>query len=133
MNKAERDRFDALVDEAIAALPPSVARLLQEMPVIVLDRPDPAMLADLGMSADQADELCGLHTGVAFTERSIEADGVLPTQVHLFREGILNAAGGWGGPQGEDGVFEQVQITLLHEIGHQMGLGEDDLADLGYD
>lgn len=127
MNQRDRDRFDALVDEAIADLPPRFAGVLDEMPVIVLDRPSPDMLADLGMRPGEAGDLCGLHTGVAFTERSFEAAPALPTQIHLFREGILNAAGGWTGP-----LAREIRITLLHEIGHQMGLEEDDLDELGY-
>ena len=30
-------------------------------------------------------------------------------------------------------LVEQIRITLLHEIGHQFGLDEDDLTELGYD
>ncbi|MEZ6317914.1 MAG: metallopeptidase family protein [Phycisphaerales bacterium] len=127
MNAHDRDRFDDLVDDAIGALPARLQGLLDEMPIIVLDRPTPEMLADLGMRPEEATDLCGLHTGVSFTERSIEADGTIPTQIHLFREGILSAAGGWRGP-----VAEEIRITLLHEIGHQMGLEEEDLDDLGY-
>lgn len=127
MNDRDRDRFDELVDHAIGTLPPRYAALLDEIPVIVLDLPTPEMLADLAMRPDEATNLCGLHTGVAFTERSIEVDGTLPTQVHLFREGILAAAGGWRGR-----LAEEIRITLLHELGHQMGLEEDDLDDLGY-
>jgi predicted Zn-dependent protease with MMP-like domain len=29
-------------------------------------------------------------------------------------------------------VYEEIMTTLLHEIGHQFGLDEDDLDRLGY-
>lgn len=130
MNQDERDRFDALVEAVLDALPAGVVGLLDEAPLIVLDGPTPAMLDDLDMRSGEADELCGLHTGVPATDRSIEADGELPSQIHLFRRGIVALAGGWASP---DRVAEQIRITLLHEIGHEFGLDEDDLADLGYD
>jgi predicted Zn-dependent protease with MMP-like domain len=30
-------------------------------------------------------------------------------------------------------VYEEIRITLLHEIGHHFGLDEEDLEELGYD
>lgn len=134
--------FDAMVEAEINALPPGVRALLDEVPVIVEDEPDDATLAAFGMTRDEADELCGLHTGVAFTERSVEASGELPSEIMLYRAGIVAEAGGWeprsvasddqrpaGGPEA---IREQIRITLLHEIGHQFGLDEDDLDRLGY-
>ena len=133
----ERDRFDALVEEALAELPEALHDLLAEVPLVVIDTPTDDILADLGMTAAEADELCGLHSGVPDTERSVEDGGVLPPQIHLFRVGIISEAGGWGpvdwdDRQADDRVYEQIVITLLHEIGHQFGLDEDDLERLGY-
>jgi predicted Zn-dependent protease with MMP-like domain len=132
MRQALRDEFDAILESVIAALPPQIARLLDEVPVIVEDLPSRAVLRDLGMTDDEAIELCGLHTGSAFTERSVEhAD--LPSEVQLYREGIVDQAGGWHGDDALARIREEVRITLLHEIGHQFGLDEDDLERLGYD
>ncbi len=133
MSPEERDRFDVLVERVIDALPPHVRAVLDESPIIVEDLPDEAVLRDLGIDPADRDEvegLCGLHTGLAITERSVELDGVPTSQIHLFRVGILLEAGGWHA--GEDEVLEQIRITILHEIGHEMGLDEDDLDELGY-
>ncbi len=136
MNRKEEERFDALVKDAIDALPPAVRRRLDEIPVVVLNEPTPDMLRDLGEDPDDRDaaaEICGLHTGTAMTERSVQHHGDLPTVIHLFRRGIISLAGGWDQPGADDEIYEQVRVTLLHEIGHHFGLDEDDLADLGYD
>ncbi|MDX2146411.1 MAG: metallopeptidase family protein [Planctomycetota bacterium] len=136
MKDDERERFDALVDEAIDQLPDEIHGLLEEVPVVVLDRPTPEMLRDLGMDPNDqqaASELCGLHSGRAITETSVNDAPELPSEIHLFREGILLLAGGWDQPDADDAVFEEIWVTLLHEIGHQFGLDEDDLRDLGYD
>lgn len=130
MTDAERARFDALFDEAIASLPESLHALLEEAPVIVDDRPSKEMLAELGVPDDET--LCGLHTGVALTERSVEHSGVPTDVIHLFREGIVETAGGWEQPDADEAVYEEIMITLLHEIGHHFGLDEDDLDKLGY-
>ena len=133
MNDAQRARFDALVERAIAGLPAEARRVLDNAPLIVLDRPDARMMRDLGIDPSDAtasDEICGLHTGTPFIDESIESPD-LPSQIHLFRVGITNLA---GGPEATDAaLLEEIRITILHEIGHQFGLDEDDLADLGYD
>ena len=41
-------------------------------------------------------------------------------------DALLTALGG------ERRVREEIRITLLHELGHHFGLGEDDLERLGY-
>lgn len=145
LTQDDRDRFDGLVAEVIDGLPPAIAELLDEVPVVVLDLPTPEILASLGMdpaSREDAESLCGLHTGVANPDRSLEgASGELPSQIHLFRVGIIRLAGGlspdgsgWSGDEeeGDQRVLDEIAVTLLHEIGHQFGLDEDDLERLGY-
>jgi predicted Zn-dependent protease with MMP-like domain len=135
LSQTIRDRFDALLEEAIAQLPPAVRALLDEVPVVALDRPTPEMLRELGVdpkNEDAALEFCGLHTGVAATERAVDRSGELPSEIHLFREGILDLAGGFDQPDADDVVYEEIMVTLLHEIGHEFGLSEDDLDQLGY-
>lgn len=136
MNDAQRERFDALVHEAVGELPEDFAAVLDEMPLVVLDEPTPEMIRDLGGDEADARDLMGLHTGIATTERSIEESGSLPSQIHIFRKGIVESLGGWeaidADEEGEEALYEEILITLLHEIGHQLGLDEDDLEKLGY-
>ncbi|NRA58757.1 MAG: metallopeptidase family protein [Phycisphaerales bacterium] len=127
-------RFDALVEAEIAKLPEHIRAVFDEVPLHVMDEPDRAILRDLGIEPHEEDEaveeLCGLHTGFMLTERPIELDAVLPTEIHLFRRGIALISGGWDAD--DETVAEQIRITLLHEIGHHFGLEEDDLDRLGY-
>lgn len=130
---AERDRFDALLEEVLEGLPPTFAALLDAVPLIVLDEPTVEILESLGVPREQwraeARSLCGLHSGSSLLEQSVESSGELPEQIHLFRRGTVRAAGGWGD---ESEVAEQIRVTVLHEIGHHFGLEEDDLDQLGY-
>jgi predicted Zn-dependent protease with MMP-like domain len=137
---AQRHRFDEILERVLEDLPEGIFALTEEMPIIVEDQPDQKLLDELSKEAGETilpDELCGLHTGVAYTEKSVTAPADLPSSVHLFRVGILAEAGGWEGPgedtaEVEEAVYEEIRITLLHEIGHQFGLDEDDLERLGY-
>jgi len=136
MSRPHRDRFDALLEEVIDQLPPAIRELIDQVAVIVLDRPTDAMLRDLGIDPKDEEEsssLCGLHTGTADTERSVEHSGDLPSNIHLFREGIVDLAGGWEAENAYDEIWEEIRVTLLHEIGHQFGLDEEDLEKLGYE
>ncbi len=136
MTDPERERFDALFEEALEQLPDRLRALLDEIPVVLDDRPAPELLRSMGLPEDEL--LCGLHTGVALTERSVEHSGVPTDVIQLFREGIIDTAGGWTPGDDEtdedvdDAVYEEIMITLLHEIGHHFGLDEDDLESLGY-
>ncbi|MCP3904058.1 MAG: metallopeptidase family protein [Planctomycetes bacterium] len=132
MSPRQRERFDRLLERVIDALPDQLRRLLDEAPVIVEDRPDPALLRDLGMDADD-DDLCGLHSGAPITQRSHSDVPDMPETIHLFRQGIIEEAGGWGGPDAEKSIESEIRVTLLHEVGHHFGLEEDDLEELGYD
>ena len=150
MTDEQRQRFDGLLEDVIAGLPARIAELIHEVPVLVLDRPSPEMIKTLqregtiGPDEDGSD-LCGLHSGVGMTDRSVEdpggwgADAGVPEHIHLFREGVTGLAferlgdgAGWDDPEADEEVYEEIRITLLHELGHHFGLDEDDLDDLGY-
>lgn len=129
-----RQRFDDLLDREVAALPPRVAEVLEEVPLIVEDEPSDEVLREMGYE-DGAD-LCGLHEATPMTERTVEDTGMLPGRMMLFRGPIVRLANYRviGGVEvNAPELQRQVHITLLHEIGHHFGLDEDDLAELGYD
>jgi len=137
MRKAERERFDKLFEEVLASLPEGIHRLIEECPIVLEDRPSRELLAELGID-DEDEILCGLHTGVALTERSVERPDASDV-VQIFREGVVDMAGGWEEDEDEEGPFggverirEEIRITVLHELGHHFGLDEDDLDGLGY-
>lgn len=137
MSPRLQKRFDELLDDAVEALPEHYRSLLEEVSVVVLDRPTAQMLRDLerdGVIEPGIDpnELCGLHTGAGITGRGVDDTGVLPDQIHLFRDGIVEAAGGWAIENADEHVYEEIRVTLLHELGHHFGLDEGDLDDLGY-
>lgn len=145
LTRAQRARFDQLLEDVLDTLPERIRDLIEEVPVIVLDEPTPDMIRSLkadGVIApdEHGLDLCGLHTGIGLTDRSIEdpagwgslAGQGSPEQIHLFRRGIADLAGGFDDPNADDHLYEEIRITLLHELGHHFGLDEDDLDNLGY-
>ena len=133
ISSRDREQFDAVLDRVVAELPGRLHELLEEVPLIVEDEPSRELLNEV--MGGEGGDLCGLHSGTALTERSVEASAELPDTMMLFRGPILRLSGcaGPGGfHRGRAELYRQVKITLLHEIGHHFGLDEDDLAALGY-
>ncbi len=130
MNAGQRRRFDVLLEEVLAGMPDQVHELLEEVPLLVEDHPSDDVLEQMGIAFRE--DLCGLHDGIALTERSVEHDAHLPHTISIYREGIISLsieeAGGWS----DEEIAHQIQVTILHEIGHHFGLDEDDLERLGY-
>lgn len=140
MDDATRQRFDAILENTIECLPEPLLVLLEEVPLVVDDRPTPELIESLlkewgepdtpDTREELAQTLCGLHSGHMLTERSVEHSAELPESINIFREGIIDIAGGTEAH--DDDLADQIEITILHEIGHHFGLDEDDLERLGY-
>ncbi|MCI0363047.1 MAG: metallopeptidase family protein [Phycisphaerales bacterium] len=140
MNKVQRERFDQLLDRVLDQLPSSIANLFTDVRMVVDDRPSRKLLQELGLDPND-DTLCGLYSGTPLIQRSVSDEARLPESIHIFREGILEHAGGWVSHHddegqivgGEDAVAHEIRITILHELGHHFGLDEQDLERMGYD
>jgi predicted Zn-dependent protease with MMP-like domain len=125
-----REIFDEQLQIVIDQAPPQVKAILDEVPVVVDDQPTPKQLAKLGLGHNAV--LCGLYTGIPLTKRSVMYSGVLSDSVALFRDGIVHTTIATHGFLSEDKLRDQIRITLWHELGHHVGLDEDDLDELGY-
>ncbi len=135
MREQDLKLVDRAVQRALDRLPDPLSQLIEEVPIVLIDHPTAEMLADLGIDPndpDAFDEICGLHTGIPITEDSVEHSAELPTVIHLFRRGLIGMALDEAGRVDPETLDREVQITILHELGHHFGLEEQDLDDLGY-
>ncbi len=119
-----KNKFAQLVEQAIAELPEEFEKFLEEVPIEVQDHPTPAQLSRLRVSPRGL--LLGLYQGRPRTQRSVEDSGAVPDLIYIFQEPIQQIC------RTEEELVQQVRKTVLHEIGHHFGLGEDDLKKLGY-
>lgn len=114
-----RQVFEALVGEALDAIPQDFRDRMQNVEIVVEDRASPALRAE--MSDDSGDELFGLYQGTPLTERNWAHGNALPDRITLFQRTIEEAC------DTEDEVFEEVCLTLIHEAGHFFGLSEEEI------
>ena len=122
--EVDEDRFDDLVKEALAEMPPQFAAFLAEVPVQVVDRPTATQLEQVGLEEDHL--LLGLYVGRPLTERSVLDGSASPDVIYLFQDDIEQVS------RNRADLVRQVRTTVLHEIGHHFGMDEDDLAAAGY-
>jgi predicted Zn-dependent protease with MMP-like domain len=108
----------AEVGATLAALPKPLRERAEKLPVTLERRPNLELQAD-GIEADTL----GLFTGAELAE---EGDVPLPSQIILFLENL------WEFAEGDEVVFRaEVRTTFLHELGHYLGLDEDELTERG--
>ena len=123
--RAHHDRFDRLVDRAVASIPQPFRAALDEIALVIADEPTPEQLRENGMGPDET--LYGLYEGVPLDEWG--GDWVpVPTRILLFRLPLEEDY-----PDPED-LADEVRITILHELAHHLGIEDEDrLAELGID
>ena len=107
--------FDEMVGRALDELPDELARLVDN--VVVLVEPE--------APADDPD-LLGLYDGLALTERPANHAGMLPDRILLFRGPLLDMA------DTVEDLEEEVRITVVHEVAHHFGLDDVRLHELGW-
>jgi predicted Zn-dependent protease with MMP-like domain len=126
MRPASRhQRFDRLVDRAVAGIPPPFRQALDEIALVIADEPSPEQLRENGLGPGET--LYGLYEGVPLDEWG--GDFVpMPTRIVLFR---LPLEEDFPDP---DDLGDEVRITILHELAHHLGIDDEDhLAELGID
>jgi predicted Zn-dependent protease with MMP-like domain len=110
----------AEVEATLAALPAALRERALRLPITFERRPN----AGLRREGIEPDTL-GLFVGPEFAEEENTLSPV-PAQIILFLENIWEQAEG-----DEEGFGDEVRTTLLHELGHYLGLDEQGLIDRG--
>jgi predicted Zn-dependent protease with MMP-like domain len=117
-----RDRFRALVQEALAGIPQQFRDALDNIAIVVEDEPTHDQLAEVGI--EPPDTLYGLYEGTPLTERSWADGNRLPDKVTLFQRPIEEDS------YDEDDIIVGIGETLIHEIGHYFGLSEEEIEEI---
>ena len=115
--------FDALVEKAVADLPDKVREKLDQLPVLVQPLPTNDMLTEV--DPPLSPDLLGLFVGRHIFAQSPTAVPDAPGAIFLFRKNLLRSC------TDADELAREVRVTVQHEVGHLMGLDEDELEDWG--
>lgn len=120
------DEFEQQLAAARADLREPFRGHLDRVDVIVDDLPADGLLLDSDPPLDP-EQLLGLFVGVSLDEASsFSPGGELPPRIFLFKRNLERFA------SGASDLAEQIRVTLYHELGHYLGMDEEELEDLGY-
>lgn len=115
--------FAEVLREAGDLLPADFRRHLGDVAVTVEPLPSDEILRDGAPPLDP--ELLGLFVGAALPDRThLGPGGELPPRILLFQRNLERYAAD------EKELREEIAVTLYHELGHYLGLDEDELEDL---
>ena len=117
------EEFDRHVEQSLRELPAPVRKELDQIPVLV--EPLPRREALEGEGTPLAPDLLGLFVGRHLLERSQNDPADTPGAIYLFRRNLLRAC------HTPEELAREIRITVQHEVGHLLGLDEDDLERWG--
>jgi len=111
----EKERFEELVEETIKNLPRKFKKYLNNIAIIVEDKP-----SDL----DTYNFVLGIYHGVPLKHRGAFYGNVPPDIIVIYKEPIERVC------RTEKEIKRKVREVVLHEIGHYFGLSEKELREI---
>ena len=115
----ECEEFEDLLVRALSELPLEFQDKLENVDIIVEERPSREQLLESGLEHDV--ELLGLYEGLPHTERTRWYHMVLPDRITLFQEPIEAKC------RSKEEIAEEIRRVLCHEIAHHFGIDDDRL------
>ncbi|MFQ5513004.1 MAG: metallopeptidase family protein [Myxococcota bacterium] len=122
--RISEQEFQAVVREAIDSLPAGLRRHVKDCPILVQDLPSQELIERERVSP----QTLGLFEGVPLTQATRSGAGDVRVDhdcILLFKRNLEKAA------SERENLIEEIQKTVQHEIGHYLGLGEEEIEKLG--
>ncbi len=107
--------FDDAIADALDIIPIPLQAMLDNVVFLVVDEPP-----------EDEPELLGVYDGVPLTERDDVWGGDLPDRITLFRGPLSRMCAS------REELVEEIGVTVLHEVAHFFGIGEERVHSLGW-
>lgn len=115
-------QFERLVRQAINELPTEFLSRMENVDVVVEERPTRDQLVGSGLDDDES--LLGLYEGIPLPDR-YDYNLVLPDKITLFQATIESIC------DTEQEIVREIQDTVVHEVAHHFGIDDHDLDLMG--
>lgn len=121
--------LDAVVQRVLDSLHPTLQNYLCNVAILVEEMPSPEVMDEVPFA--HPFELLGSFSGPSLADSDglgpVTAWSAIPPTISIYRRNLQRFA------DGPEQLVAELRVTLLHEIGHFLGLDEDDLAARGLD
>lgn len=120
--------IDTIVEACLMELPPAIRAYLSNVVILLEDLPGLEVLQQYDPPASPL-QMLGYFSGPSLMDRGegFTPWSQLPANIILYRRNLQRYA------TSREHLIEELRITLLHEVGHFLGLDEDDLEKRGLD
>jgi len=118
----DRERFRWLVAKVVEDLPEEFLTRLQNIDVVVEDRPTLSQLDRAGLRRGQT--LLGLYEGVPQTKRGGHYGLVPPDKITIFQKPIESRC------RHDAEILVEIQRVVKHEIAHHFGISDARLQQI---
>ena len=123
MHELSNDAFLELVSNALENLPQKVHDALDNVEIVTQEWPSSDQVD--GIEQNDYYQLLGLYEGVPLVDR-MNYTMVLPDRVTLFQRPLEAMCA-----TVQELQFE-IQTTIVHELAHHLGWGEEDIHRMGF-
>jgi predicted Zn-dependent protease with MMP-like domain len=117
--------FERVVEEALEEIPEEVRRYLANVPITVEDLPETHDL--VATDPPLSPGILGLFRGSPYGAKASIGDpwSHFPSSIVLYQRNLERFA------HDRDELVDEIGVTLVHEVGHFLGLDEDELWERG--
>jgi predicted Zn-dependent protease with MMP-like domain len=123
MLNISHQEFEKTVQQALEELPEEISKALENIDIFIEETPGHEIGEGFRFSANH---LLGLYTGIPKNHRGPYYGNVLPDRIYLYKKNLESYC------RSHQALKEQIQRTVLHEIGHYFGINDKRLRELGY-
>jgi predicted Zn-dependent protease with MMP-like domain len=123
--RMKREAFERVVQEAATMLPEDLREHLQRIPIVVQDLPSREILLSESDEEPITPAVLGLFVGPSLKEQSVFAQIMTPPTVFIYQRNLERFC------QTREELIHEIRLTLYHELGHFLGLSEEELEARG--
>jgi predicted Zn-dependent protease with MMP-like domain len=123
--KLNQKEFDKAVRRAYRRIPAEIRERMENVVVTVKKRPSREMLTEMGYPPDEP--ILGLYEGASLQEHSFFTPPPLhPDTIFIFQAPLEEMC------ESLAELEREIEITVVHEVAHFLGISEERLEELGY-
>jgi len=100
--------------------------VIEELPDWVIEEIDNLVVVVEDYPSREQGDLLGVYEGVSLAERG-DYSGVLPDRIVIFYRPHIELG------LGLEELRSEIRKTVLHELGHHLGIDDERLSELGWD